>query len=153
SRIARFNENEADGRIYLKRSELSPRDQIEESSAQGRCPFRRGSAQGGMIDVTISAALVAGLVSFLSPCVLPLGPPSLCFLAGTTFEHLIAREPGPLVARRELATALLFVLGFSTVFVALGASASAIGGLLREYTSILTTVAGIAVIVMGLHFL
>jgi cytochrome c-type biogenesis protein len=106
-----------------------------------------------MTDVTIPAALVAGLVSFLSPCVLPLVPPYLCFLAGTTFEHLIAREPGPLAARKELATALLFVLGFTTVFVALGASASAIGGLLREYTSILTTIAGVAVIVMGLHFL
>lgn len=106
-----------------------------------------------MTDVSISAALIAGLVSFLSPCVLPLVPPYLCFLAGTTFESLTAREPGPLVARRELATALLFVLGFTTVFVALGASASAIGGLLRAYSSFLTIVAGIAVIVMGLHFL
>lgn len=106
-----------------------------------------------MTDVSIPAALLAGLVSFLSPCVLPLVPPYLCFLAGTTFEHLIAREPEPLVARRELATALLFVLGFTTVFVALGASASAIGELLRQYSSILTTIAGISVIVMGLHFL
>jgi cytochrome c-type biogenesis protein len=106
-----------------------------------------------MTDVSIPAALVAGLVSFLSPCVLPLVPPYLCFLAGTTFEHLIAREPSPLVERRELTTALLFVLGFTTVFVALGASASAVGGLLREYSSVLTIVAGIAVIIMGLHFL
>ena len=106
-----------------------------------------------MADISIPAALLAGLVSFLSPCVLPLVPPYLCFLAGTTFEHLIAREPAPLVARRELATALLFVLGFTTVFVALGASASAIGELLRQYSSILTTIAGISVIVMGLHFL
>jgi len=106
-----------------------------------------------MADVSIPAALIAGLVSFLSPCVLPLVPPYLCFLAGTTFEHIIAREPGPLVARRELATALLFVLGFTTVFVALGASASAVGGLLREYATTLSVIAGIAVIVMGLHFL
>jgi cytochrome c-type biogenesis protein len=106
-----------------------------------------------MNDVSIPAALLAGLVSFLSPCVLPLVPPYLCFLAGTTFESLIAREPRPLVARRELATALLFVFGFTTVFVALGASASAVGGLLRQYSSFLTIVAGVAVIVMGLHFL
>jgi len=106
-----------------------------------------------MADVSIPAALIAGLVSFLSPCVLPLVPPYLCFLAGTTFEHLIAREPVPLVARRELATAFLFVLGFTTVFVALGASASAVGGLLQEYSGILTIVAGVAIIVMGLHFL
>lgn len=106
-----------------------------------------------MVDVSIPAALVAGLVSFLSPCVLPLVPPYLCFLAGTTFEHLTAREPGRLVARRELATALLFVLGFTTVFVLLGASASAVGGLLREYSAVLTIIAGLAVIIMGLHFL
>ena len=49
----------------------------------------------------VVVAFSAGLFSFLSPCVLPLVPPYLCFLAGTTFEHLIAREPGPLVARRE----------------------------------------------------
>jgi cytochrome c-type biogenesis protein len=106
-----------------------------------------------MTDVTIPAALIAGIVSFLSPCVLPLVPPYLCFLAGTTFEHMVAREPGPLVARRELATAFLFVLGFTTVFVALGASASAVGELLRQYAATLSTVAGIAVILMGLHFL
>jgi cytochrome c-type biogenesis protein len=112
-----------------------------------------GRQNSAMTDVSIPAALVAGLVSFVSPCVLPLVPPYLCFLAGTTFEHLIAREPGPLVARRELATALLFVLGFTTVFVALGASASAIGDLLREYSNALGIVAGIAIIAMGLHFL
>jgi cytochrome c-type biogenesis protein len=106
-----------------------------------------------MTDVTLPAALVAGFVSFLSPCVLPLVPPYLCFLAGTTFEHLIAREPGRLVERRELLAALLFVLGFTTVFVALGASASAIGEVLRQYSAALTIVAGVAVILMGLHFL
>lgn len=131
----------------------SLRDQIEERLRAKCCSLWSGSAKEGMIDVSIPAALLAGIVSFLSPCVLPLVPPYLCFLAGTTFEHLTAREPSALVARRELATALLFVLGFTTVFVALGASASAIGDLLRQYSSILTTIAGIAVIVMGLHFL
>jgi cytochrome c-type biogenesis protein len=106
-----------------------------------------------MTDVTIPAALLAGIISFLSPCVLPLVPPYLCFLTGSTFDHLTAREPGRLVERKELATAFLFVLGFSTVFVALGASASAIGDLLRQYSAVLSTVAGVAVILMGLHFL
>ena len=106
-----------------------------------------------MADVSIPAALVAGVVSFLSPCVLPLVPPYLCFLAGTTFEHVTAREPTRMVERREIATALLFVAGFSTVFVALGAGASAIGGLLREYSATLSIVAGLAIIAMGLHFL
>jgi len=106
-----------------------------------------------MADVTYPAALLAGLISFLSPCVLPLVPPYLCFLAGTTFEHLMAREPTKLVARREIATALLFVAGFSTVFVALGAGASAIGGLLRAYSQLLSIIAGIAILAMGFHFL
>ncbi len=80
-------------------------------------------------------------------------PPYLCYLAGTTFEHVLAREPNAQVARREIVAALLFVAGFSTVFVALGASASAIGGLLRAYSNFLSIVAGIAIIAMGLHFL
>ena len=106
-----------------------------------------------MADVTYPAALFAGLISFLSPCVLPLVPPYLCFLAGTTFEHVLAREPTRLVERRELGSALLFVAGFSTVFVALGAGASAIGGLVRAYSDLLSIIAGIAILAMGFHFL
>jgi cytochrome c-type biogenesis protein len=106
-----------------------------------------------MADVSLPLALFAGFVSFISPCVLPLVPPYLCFLAGTTFEHVIAREPTSLVARKEVMTAVLFVAGFSTVFVALGAGASAIGGLLRAYSDLLATVAGVAILIMGLHFL
>jgi cytochrome c-type biogenesis protein len=106
-----------------------------------------------MADVSIPLALFAGFVSFISPCVLPLVPPYLCFLAGTTFEHVIAREPSSLVARKEVMTAVLFVAGFTTVFVALGAGASAVGGLLRAYSDLLATVAGIAILIMGLHFL
>lgn len=106
-----------------------------------------------MSELSIPVALFAGLISFISPCVLPLVPPYLCFLAGTTFEHVIAREPSTLVARREVATAVMFVAGFSTVFVALGAGASAIGGLLRAYSDTLAIVAGVAIMAMGLHFL
>jgi cytochrome c-type biogenesis protein len=106
-----------------------------------------------MADVNYLTALLAGLISFLSPCVLPLVPPYLCYLAGTTFEHVLAREPVRLVERREIATALLFVAGFSTVFVALGAGASVIGGLLRAYSNFLSIIAGIAILAMGLHFL
>src|SRR5215471_7334159 len=104
-------------------------------------------------DVTILAALLAGLVSFLSPCVLPLVPPYLVFLAGTSLERLAETEPPPRVKRDTIIAALLFVAGFSTVFVALGASASAIGALLRFYSGELAIVAGIVIIVMGLHFL
>ena len=104
-------------------------------------------------DVTMFAALVAGLVSFLSPCVLPLVPPYLAFLAGNSLERLAEDEAPPRVRRDTVLAALLFVAGFSTVFVALGASASMIGALMRFYSNELAIVAGVAIIVMGLHFL
>jgi len=104
-------------------------------------------------NITIPAALFAGLVSFLSPCVLPLVPAYLVYLTGATIEH-VASEERPAVSRRAvLLCALLFVLGFSTVFVSLGASASVIGTVLRQWSAELSIVAGIAIIVMGLHFL
>jgi cytochrome c-type biogenesis protein len=104
-------------------------------------------------DITLAAALLAGTVSFLSPCVLPLVPPYLVYLAGTSLERLAEHEPEPRVRRETVVAAVLFVLGFSTVFVALGAGASAIGGLLRAYQGVLAIIAGIAIIIMGLHFL
>ncbi len=104
-------------------------------------------------DVTIYAALIAGLVSFLSPCVLPLVPPYLVYMAGTSLERLADREPEPRVRRETVMAALLFVAGFSTVFVSLGASASVIGALIRAYSGPLATIAGVIIIIMGLHFL
>jgi cytochrome c-type biogenesis protein len=104
-------------------------------------------------DVTIAAALAAGTLSFLSPCVLPLVPPYLVYLAGTSLERLADAEPVAAVKRDTIIASLLFVAGFSTVFVALGAGASVIGAVLRAYSDVLGTVAGIAIIVMGLHFL
>jgi len=104
-------------------------------------------------DVTIAAALAAGTLSFLSPCVLPLVPPYLVYLAGTSLERLADAEPVAAVKRDTIVASLLFVAGFSTVFVALGAGASVIGAVLRAYSDVLGTVAGIAIIVMGLHFL
>ena len=105
-----------------------------------------------MLDVSLPAAAIGGLISFLSPCVLPLVPPYLSFLAGATFEQLSAGDDRA-VRRRALTAALLFVAGFTTVFVILGATASALGQLVRQYLDVLSTVAGIAIIVMGLHFL
>jgi cytochrome c-type biogenesis protein len=104
-------------------------------------------------NVPILTALAAGIISFLSPCVLPLVPPYLVFLAGTSLERLADAEPEPRVKRETVVAAALFVLGFSTVFVALGASASVIGSLLRAYSNSLSIIAGIVIIVMGLHFL
>ncbi|MDB5619145.1 cytochrome c biogenesis protein CcdA [Tardiphaga sp.] len=104
-------------------------------------------------DVSIPAALLAGLVSFLSPCVLPLVPPYLIYLTGATIEHVAADEADRASKRAVIISACMFVLGFSTVFVALGASASLIGGLIRAYSAELSIVAGIIIILMGLHFL
>jgi cytochrome c-type biogenesis protein len=106
-----------------------------------------------MPNVTVVAALVAGMLSFLSPCVLPLVPPYLVYLTGTSLERFADKETGPQVRRETMVAALLFVLGFTTVFVALGASASAVGVLLRAYSYVLGKIAGIVIIVMGLHFL
>src|SRR5215207_9680548 len=83
-----------------------------------------------MLEVSFAAALFGGLISFLSPCVLPLVPPYLSYLAGVTLDEMQARDDWA-VRRRAILTALLFVAGFTTVFVLLGA----------------------AIIVMGLHFM
>ena len=104
-------------------------------------------------DVTIFAALFAGLLSFLSPCVLPLVPPYLVYLAGTSLERFADGETEPQVRWETVGAAALFVAGFSTVFVALGASASMFGSLIRAYADKLALVAGVVIIIMGLHFL
>ncbi len=104
-------------------------------------------------NVSIPAALIAGLVSFLSPCVLPLVPPYLIYLTGATIEHVANEETEAASKRAVMISAALFVLGFSTVFVMLGASASLIGGLIRAWSAELSVIAGIVIIVMGLHFL
>lgn len=104
-------------------------------------------------EVTVLAAFGAGVASFLSPCVLPLVPPYLCFMAGSSLEELTNETGDRALRRRVVISSLLFVAGFATVFVALGASASAVGQLLRDYLDVLAKVAGVIIIIMGLHFL
>lgn len=103
--------------------------------------------------ISFITVFLAGLLSFLSPCVLPLVPAYLCYLAGSTFEELAEGVQTRQMRRDILLASVLFVAGFASVFVLLGASAGAIGQLLRSYQDILARVAGIAVIVFGLHFL
>ncbi|MFQ5626346.1 MAG: cytochrome c biogenesis CcdA family protein, partial [Methyloligellaceae bacterium] len=106
------------------------------------------------MDVTYIGAMFAGLISFLSPCVLPLVPPYLCFLGGTTFEQLSGEgEVAPGVNMRVVLAAIAFVLGFTSVFVALGATATFIGQLVAENLELLAKIAGVAIIAVGLHFL
>ena len=105
-----------------------------------------------MTDVSIPAAFGAGLISFVSPCVLPLAAPYLCYLAGASVETLTDESAAR--ARRDiLVTALLFVAGFTTVFVTFGATASELGKLLHQWSRELSIAAGIGIAVMGLHFL
>ena len=101
-----------------------------------------------MTDISLAAAAGAGLLSFLSPCVLPLAPPYLCYLAGTSIETLA--DENETRARRDIFVAsLLFVAGFSTVFVALGATASVFGTLLRQWSHPLSILAGLGIMAMG----
>lgn len=106
-----------------------------------------------MADISFLAALVAGLVSFLSPCVLPLVPPYLVYLAGASLERMAGGEAVARARTDTVIASICFVLGFTTVFVALGASATAIGGLIRAWSGTLATIAGVVIIIMGLHFL
>jgi len=106
--------------------------------------------------ISLVGALGAGLLSFLSPCVLPLVPPYLCFLAGVSLDELAAHggeEGGWRPNRRIVALSLAFVLGFATVFVALGASASVVGKTVTAHFDALGIVAGVLIVVLGLHFL
>lgn len=109
-----------------------------------------------MLEVGFLAAFGAGVLSFLSPCVLPLVPPYLCFLGGVSMEQLqggVEGEAAVALRRRTLLAALLFVLGFSTVFVSLGATATAVSRFLAEWSLLLAKLAGVVIILLGLHFL
>ena len=105
-----------------------------------------------MTDISFPSAIFAGLLSFLSPCVLPLVPPYLAYIVGSSLDELSTRKDVA-VNRRAVLAALLFVAGFSTVFILLGASASVLGGLLRAHIQVLGYVAAALIIIMGLHFL
>ncbi|MBP1847424.1 cytochrome c-type biogenesis protein [Rhizobium petrolearium] len=106
-----------------------------------------------MLDVSVGGALLAGLLSFVSPCVLPIVPPYLAWLAGVSFDRLRDAQPNLADRRQVILSAVSFVAGFSTVFVALGATASLIGKMIAQYFNVLSVAAGVVIIVMGLHFL
>jgi cytochrome c-type biogenesis protein len=106
-----------------------------------------------LVDVTHGGALFAGVLSFISPCVLPLVPPYLCYIAGVSLDQLTGDAPESVARHRIALSAVAFVLGFSTIFVLLGATASALGRLVASHLDTLAIVAGIVIIVMGLHFL
>ena len=105
-----------------------------------------------MDQVTLLTAFAAGFLSFVSPCVLPLIPGYLSFVSGLTLEEMRGGAAGNSGARRQvLLASTAFVLGFSTVFIALGASASAIGDFLMSRLPLLGKIAGVLIIIFGLH--
>ncbi|NTF81134.1 cytochrome c biogenesis protein CcdA [Agrobacterium rhizogenes] len=110
-----------------------------------------------LADISFLSALLAGALSFLSPCVLPLVPPYLCYMAGISVEQFrgggAAVASGASVRGNVLFSALFFTLGFATVFIALGAGASSIGLLLRQHLDILSKIGGLIIVIMGLNFL
>ena len=103
-----------------------------------------------MSDVSLAGAFLAGLISFLSPCVLPLVPGYISMLSGIGVEQL---RQGQQPKGGLFASALSFVIGFSVVFVSFGASASAVGGFLRQNRALLAPIAGALIVLFGLHLL
>ena len=107
-----------------------------------------------MQNVTLLAAFAAGFLSFISPCVLPLIPGYLSFVSGISLDEMRGRAesaPSTAVRRRTLVTSLAFVLGFSLVFITLGASATAIGQVVMSRLSFLGRIGGAVIILFGLH--
>ena len=105
------------------------------------------------LTVTWTGAFLAGLISFASPCVLPLVPPYLCFLAGVSLDELAGEDDDAGKGRAVVLSAIAFVLGFAFVFVSFGASASLIGSFVVDHLTELGYVAGIIICLLGLHFL
>lgn len=107
-----------------------------------------------MLEVSWAGALLAGLLSFLSPCILPIVPFYLSYLAGVGMNQITADgQVPPGVRRRAVISAIFFAAGILTIFMALGASASAFGQLVVRYMDILRIVAAVIIVTMGLHFL
>jgi len=103
-------------------------------------------------ELSIFAAFLAGLLSFLSPCVLPLVPAYISFMSGVSLEDL-QRADRREVLKKTVVTSLAFIVGFSLVFVVLGATATEIGKFLSSQFYLISKIAGIIVILLGLHFL
>ncbi|MCW9039307.1 MAG: cytochrome c biogenesis protein CcdA, partial [Rhodospirillales bacterium] len=106
------------------------------------------------MEVTYAGALLAGLLSFVSPCVLPLVPAYLCFLGGASLDQLTTEKGvDRAVSRRVFVSAVAFVLGFGTVFVILGATATVLSRFIAENLDVLGKIAGVVIVVFGLHYM
>jgi len=104
-------------------------------------------------EVSLLTAFVAGFLSFISPCVLPLIPGYISFISGMTLEQMQGAGASQASRRQLLLASIAFVLGFTIIFVAAGASASALGKFMDAQSAILTKIAGTVLIVLGLHMM
>ncbi|PIE34097.1 cytochrome C biogenesis protein [candidate division KSB3 bacterium] len=104
-------------------------------------------------EISLVTAFFAGLLSFLSPCVLPLVPAYISFMSGVSVDELQRGSNQQHVRRKTLITSLAFIAGFTVIFVLLGASATAIGEYLFQKSYVISKIAGIIIILLGLHFL
>ena len=100
--------------------------------------------------ISYSAAFIAGLLSFFSPCILPLIPAYFTFITGFSLDQLTSDEPGSIRGKVFLST-VSFVLGFSLVFILLGASASFVGGMISKYQDVVRIAGGVIIIILGAH--
>ncbi len=100
--------------------------------------------------VSYSAAFIAGLLSFFSPCVLPLIPAYFTFITGFSLDEL-TRGDDAAVRKKAILSTIIYVLGFATVFILMGASASYLGGLLFRYVAHIRVIGGILIILLGVH--
>jgi len=102
-------------------------------------------------DVSIFVAFLGGVASFVSPCVLPLFPSYLSYITGISFEEFSNRESAATIRRTTVAHSLMFILGFSVIFITMGASATAVGRLLVRYQYILVKIGGVLIALLGLY--
>ncbi len=103
------------------------------------------------VELSVMVALGAGLLSFLSPCVLPLVPSYLSFIAGVSFDDFKRSQADPKLLRRVVLNSLLFIIGFSLVFMTLGLSFSLVGQILIQYQEAIRMVAGLLIGFFGLY--
>ena len=103
-------------------------------------------------DVSILIAFCAGFLSFVSPCVLPLVPSYITYITGVSFKDLTGEDTRKKLKWTTVSHSILFILGFSTVFIAMGASASFLGRVLSEYQTWISKIGGVLIILLGIHF-
>ncbi|MDD2853683.1 MAG: cytochrome c biogenesis CcdA family protein [Desulfuromonadaceae bacterium] len=103
------------------------------------------------LEVTYIGAFIAGLLSFLSPCVLPLIPSYIMYITGISYGDLLAEHPSHIIRQKSIFHSLCFICGFTVVFVLLGASATYIGTFLHENAVIIRKVGGVLLVLLGIH--